>query len=961
MNKSWLQKLALVALGIALIVLLSPANIAWVNVYDTVSGGVSSLIINVLRVVSIALIIAGLLAPYESLGWWAGWYDSKETTPLSVPPQDNSSSARRFVVYLDGIAVSSAEYSPKVTIFLAKLDELLPEDIILIKGIMPYSMTNLPLTSRRPLASFWRWVVQVKDQDPTGLVGVLINLRNMFQVAVSVDSRYGPVYNRGTAQVIISSLLQEGYIVGSGTPITLIGYSGGGQVSLGAVTYLRPALSAPIEVISLAGVISGNTGAIQLEHLYHLVGSLDRVAPLGFWLFPERWPILSSSYWNLANSRGKITQIPLGPVGHDSNKGPISQEMFLPDGRTHLQQTLDIMVGILTREDDALPFALPERGETQATKQKPKRASSYDIFRQADFNRPEYYAVGQTPTELYQPVGDWVGRLILPDRQQRHSVQGVWLEIYHAPAEYADRIGQVVSLRWQQTPEVQTYLLSTRANMYFSYQAECSIREGRVHPTRLNYWQQVGPLESIAGAHPFDDVEVVLQSPVELREEEEQGEDGKSVVLYIQKEPILITGRFYGLVSFVTSNLNHLYQVRHFNPESGQFDGPEATIAMPEVLADANGVMPFTNQGIEQSPLNKWGWYIYGGNNQEGQFVVRSISPRRLWQLQPEQIITGEKAAQRYLRRDYWLDTKSNKGRVNSVLVTPQENLTSEEAIATWKEGDYCLLLHTFGGIAGKQKEFSPLGIFFGHFAFGLAKIIREPLTQELEFRIVYRQVYTQNPQGLVAAALDWTNYMGDRQYGWLGRRPVVDIAIKLDLLEDYQFGELRWSPLETLAYQLAIMTARYRTGDGTGATFVGPANSCVQDSCQALYRAIQVTDENILAWMDAHPDHPETLRRQRLRELSQDIEQTLVPWGAARSDWQDRAQSLLGTRLVEQPIPTVVTALTSISSLLPRLANDKLTNILLKHGASFWLLRTNQIGGDNPNIEPLAPTKLWI
>ena len=228
-------------------------------------------------------------------------------------------------------------------------------------------------------------------------------------------------------------------------------------------------------------------------------------------------------------------------------------------------------------------------------------------------------------------------------------------------------------------------------------------------------------------------------------------------------------------------------------------------------------------------------------------------------------------------------------------------------------------------------------------------------------FRIVYRQVYTQNPQGLVAAALDWTNYMGDRQYGWLGRRPVVDIAIKLDLLEDYQFGELRWSPLETLAYQLAIMTARYRTGDGTGATFVGPANSCVQDSCQALYRAIQVTDENIIAWMDSHPDHPETLRRQKLRELSQEIEQTLVPWGAARRDWRDRAQSLLGTRLVEQPIPTVVTALTSISSLLPRLANDKLTNILLKHGASFWLLRTNQIGGDNPNIEPLAPTKLWI
>ncbi|MGK7923692.1 MAG: hypothetical protein AB4290_00310 [Spirulina sp.] len=951
-----LQKLAVIALGIGAIVLLSPANIGWFGLYQAVSSSVFSLTVNLLRVVLIALIIAGLLAPYESLGWWAGWYGSEDATQLSPPPQAQPSPARRFVVYLDGIGMSSAEYSPFVTVFLERLEALLPEDIVLIKGIVPYSTSNVPLTSRRPLSWFWRWVVRVKEQDPTGLVGVLINLRNMFQVSVSVDSRYGYVYNRGTAQVIISSLLQEGYVLGSGTPITLIGFSGGGQVSLGAVSYLRPALSAPIEVISLAGVISGNTGAIQLEHLYHLVGSLDRVAPLGFLIFPERWPLLSGSYWNLANSRGKITYLPLGRVGHDSAKGPLSETSFLPDGRSHLQQTLDIMTGILTREDDAPPFMLKER-QTQTPPRKLAQPSSYDLYCQADFNHPEYYPAQQTPTQPYRSVGDWIGRLILPDRQQRYQVRGVLFEVHHAPADRAHWVGRVVPLRWQQTEEVRDYLLKTRANIYFSPQAENSIREGRVHPTRLNYWQQVEPLESIAGARPFDDVEVLLASPVTVEVEE-----GEEEALSIQREPILIAGRFYGLVTFIAPVPNSdRYQVCHFNRDSGQFDGLEEEIAMPEVQIDATGVRPFTNEGIEGSPLNREGWYIYGAKDCEGIFTVQAIAPRRLWQLRPERTIAGKKAAKQYLHADYWRETGDYKGRIDSVLVTPRKGMTEEDAIAMWKEGDRCLVLHTFGGITGKQKEFAPLGVFFGHFAFGLATVIREPLTGELQFRIAYRQVYTQNPQGTVSAALDWTNYIGDRQFGWLGRRPIVDIVVKLDLLEDYHFGELTWFPLEALAYQLMLMTARYRTGDGTGATFVGPANSCVQDSCQALYRAIQDISQPIAAWIASHPDHPETLRLQRLRELARDIERVLLPWGSARKDWSDDAQSLLGTRLAEQPIPTIAKALTSVSSLLPRLANDKLAEIFLKYGASFWLLRTNQIGGDNPNIEPFAPTKLWL
>ena len=53
--------------------------------------------------------------------------------------------------------------------------------------------------------------------------------------------------------------------------------------------------------------------------------------------------------------------------------------------------------------------------------------------------------------------------------------------------------------------------------------------------------------------------------------------------------------------------------------------------------------------------------------------------------------------------------------------------------------------------------------------------------------------------------------------------------------------------------------------------------------------------------------------------------------------------------------------SLTNWRSLLPRLANDSLAEIFLNHGASLWLLQTYQVGGWDADIEPIAPTKLWI
>jgi len=946
---------ALILLALGALILLSPANAWWVQLSGFAQNTLWDLLLDGLRVIGIAIILAGLLAPFEALGWWAGWYggdDDKTTlsfnkTRLAARPQKSINP--HYVVYLDGIGKSSFKYSFRSARFLDRLEESLPSDRVLIKDIIPYSVINLPLTFGRPLAKLWKWI------EGKAKFNVLILLRNMLQVAVSVDSRYAPVYNRGTAQIIIDRLLKKGYQPGSGALITLIGYSGGGQISLGAVPYIKRVLAAPIEVISLAGVISGNNEVAQVEHLYHLVGKQDRVARFTPWLFPKRWGIVTWSNWNLAKSRGEISYISLGQVGHDSVNGPLDETTRLKTGQNHLEQTLDIILRILTSVDgyEPYPSAIPDYYARSR-----KIASDYEKYVKATFNRPGYYPLVSSYNAAYLPVSDWLGRLILPEITERSLVNGVYLEVHNAPPEYQDLIGQKVYLRWCDRPDIQAYVNQVKIRIDFSDQAYESINRGIIHPNRLNHWRQVQALESLAGARPNDDVMVALG-------EVEVEKDQTSTSLYISREPILITGKYYALVTITEMFPNDYAVVHYYNQKSGQFDGKEDIVYFPSVVRDRNGVLPATARQINQSPLNKIGWYIYGAKSNQGVFTVQAIAPRRLFQLQPAKIIAGKQKTNQYIHSQYWQSIAKKKGQIDSILLNPS-NLADSDLINSFKEGDRLLLLHTYGGIGGNKKETAPLGIFFGHFSFGLARVVREPITQELQFKIGYGQVYTQNTTGIIAGSLDWTNYTGDRQFGWLGSRPITDIIVKLDLFDEYNFGGLRRFPLNALAYQLDRMMARYRTGDGTGATFVGGANSCVQDSCQALYQAINMTlreienNPEIVHWINTNPNHPQTSRLKRLVSLNKTIEDKLITW-QTRADWVDPYQSLIGTRLADRPFTTIINALTSWRSLLPRLANDNLAKIFLDHGASLWLLQTYQVGGWDEDIEPIAPTKLWI
>ena len=548
----------------------------------------------------------------------------------------------------------------------------------------------------------------------------------------------------------------------------------------------------------------------------------------------------------------------------------------------------------------------------------------------------------------------------MPRIDQRQTVKGALLEVHHADADHQHLVGQVVNLRWSNAPKVQEYVRAVTRDVHFSQEVDYTITQGLIHPERLNHWQQVNPLESLAGARPHDDLLVMLREPVVV--EESQG-DGDSTSLYISSEPVQISGRFYGLVQFLHAleEGSDQFRVVHFNPTSRQFDGQEEIVRMPQVIADQDEIFPSTSRDIENSPLNPTGWYIYGAQDRSGRFVVQAIAPRALWRLQPERVIFSKRAALKYLKKESWADLTAQKGRVASVLLSPQER-GIQEAIDEWQEGDRALVVHVYGGIGGKKTEPAAKSpIYFGHFAYGMAQVVREPITDELRFEIEYQQVYTHNISGLISGNLHWSRYMGDRQWGFLGIRPVVDILIKLDAYtKNYDFDGQQRSALDVMSRQLETMMARYRIGDGSGGTYVGPANNCAQDSNQAMYAAIRQVERLIKAnadflgdWEIRHPQQAE--RFERLMKLGKSLKRELLPLGTARADWQDSTE-VLGISLEDDPLKTVLRGLGSWRTMLPRVASDSLVKLFLHQGASVWVLRTNQVGGFDPDIEPIAP-----
>jgi len=290
------------------------------------------------------LIVLLLLSPLESLLWWAGWSDDQvaQAAPVApagaVPPRRGD---ERYVVWLSGIgSVPGPTEDPFEVRFLAQLRRRVPS-LVIVDDAFAYSVRDNPLAGKRMLDRIFRSARAAQAAGRrSALLGTAIQLRNSLQVAVSADGRYGPIYNLGLAEAIGKRLAGHGYPLGSGKPIVLVGYSGGGQVAVGAARYLKRWLAAPITIISIGGVISADPGLQAVDRLYHLQGGKDPVPTLGGAVFVGRWPLVKYSYWHRAVSAGKVTTISTGPMGHMAEPGYF--------GAQHVDRTASIVAGLLS-------------------------------------------------------------------------------------------------------------------------------------------------------------------------------------------------------------------------------------------------------------------------------------------------------------------------------------------------------------------------------------------------------------------------------------------------------------------------------------------------------------------------------------------------------------------------------------------------------------------------------------
>ena len=586
-----------------------------------------------------------------------------------------------------------------------------------------------------------------------------------------------------------------------------------------------------------------------------------------------------------------------------------------------------------------------------------KGASNYQRFSQAAFNQPAYYPLGVWPDSAhYLPTGVWIGRLVLPEHAERTGVLGTWIELHHTPPEYGELVGKKVRLRWTPTPDHHVRFWGVTRNVHFSEDAHKAVADGIVLAEQLDGMVSVNPLESLAAAHDHDDIIVRLDGAVTL---DRQPSDCGAPIVYAPHEPTQITGRVYGLVRFLGSTgESDTYRVRHFARATGAFDGPEEVVRLPDVVPNANGVHSSTATGIELSPLNNDGWFIYGALDADGCFVVQSLAARALLRLEPQTYCDRVEESMEYLRPKAW-KRAGGKGQATVALLCG-EGISPNAARQSWVEGDEALVIHLFGGIGGQNAEpAAKTPLYWGHFAFGKAQVIHEPLSGELLFDIVCHQVYAHNTEGLTAGAIHYSRYSGDRQYGWAGIRPIQDILLKLDAITGHFeiFGE-RVSALDQIIRQLEVMTARYRIADGRGSTKVGILNNCAQDSAQALYAAIRSVAKVLGARPDIRAelsDTPEEAARLAELELvGDDIQRVLLPWGSAREDWE-YGITVLGSSS-DGVVGGIGKAITSWRTTLPPIIARALAEVFLEHGATAWVLRTYQVGGNDPTIEPYVP-----
>lgn len=527
------------------------------------------------------------------------------------------------------------------------------------------------------------------------------------------------------------------------------------------------------------------------------------------------------------------------------------------------------------------------------------------------------------------------------------------------------------------------------------------LRFGReVLPLRLDDFTQkhrtkVGPLMSLAGARPINiEPMVKLVGPVERLATTENTDSNQKATFYIDEHPIMVEGSKMALVKFITAENSDatVWRVKHWG--EGDFSGNEEFMSLKPPSQRGSHQLPSYNfqsfaqnmdresnhlkflNGERSRELNSEGFYVYG-EHENGQFIVYGLTPRALIRADADHLNAwasrdrSKKRRSDQLWKDAFFDIADN--HLIGVAATSSDSRTEETSektswwlsvhngdAASWKIGDQALLAHIFGGIGGpkgdnimilgQDNQLSP-----GHFSFGTAEVVEDPITKRPVFDITYHQIYAHSRDGILSGPQSWHVYMGSLTRGWAYSRPVADVLYKanewnsaIELNLDAGQGQVIRRPmtvLEALTREFDTVAAGYRTGFGQGIAQVSAVTSCSQDSALALNKALIKLAEN---------GYDSALRREASR--------VFLKRGALfqpiRGDWMQYLKT--GQRVsTKGQLRTLIAALGSHNSMTPRETWNELNKLLGNTRTPTILIRTNAIMSSQSEQYPLEPTNV--
>ncbi|MFN7819498.1 MAG: alpha/beta hydrolase [Cyanobacteriota bacterium] len=288
-----------------------------------------------LRVIGVLLLVliptAGIYSLVSQFAFWEGWIEGlQEPAKLfAATPPSSCEAPAHYMVYLDGIHQKESDHPPRISTFLARLEQALGPGTRLLKAIETYTVLPVGLAEDPGSAWFWRRLLTLQEQHPNGLVQVLaatlVEANNVIKVGISSDRRYGPILNVELALKVAERLAEVGFHPSSGATITLLGYSGGGEMAMGMADYLRRICRCPVRIITFCGVFSGNQELARVERITTVVGSRDPMEVVGRLAYPGRSPLLPLTRWNQAIRAGSVRRTVIPGMTHNGNQGPFSE------------------------------------------------------------------------------------------------------------------------------------------------------------------------------------------------------------------------------------------------------------------------------------------------------------------------------------------------------------------------------------------------------------------------------------------------------------------------------------------------------------------------------------------------------------------------------------------------------------------------------------------------------------